>query len=211
MNTAEKKLEENLLAAKNMNLPNKRSRYFYKSELKIPKQSLVLLCGIPGAGKTTLAQEICTQSNKISHIDIDYMFDCTTKELYPNAVYLTEENIDCIAKEAFDKAYRNVEKALAKENAVVWDDLGIFPTDRADVLNALKNKYTNAILIVVTCNKLKAICRSISRGDTQTRTNLILDTDIYLQLQLQQPTKYFRGFNEVYIIDETQKITVKEP
>lgn len=34
MNMSDKILEEDLLKAK---LPNKRSRYFYKSEIKIPK------------------------------------------------------------------------------------------------------------------------------------------------------------------------------
>ena len=108
-------------------------------------------------------------------------------------------------------AYRTAKESLEKEKVVVWDDLEIYPTDRAEVLQGLKGKYAYAILIVVNCNQLKAICRSIKNGDTQTRTNLILDTYIYLQLQLQNPTKYFIGFDEVYIIDETAEITVKEP
>ena len=61
------------------------------------------------------------------------------------------------------------------------------------------------------CDKLQAIIRSIARGDTQNRTNLILSTDMYLQPQLYQPSKYFIGFDEVYIIDGTQEVTVKEP
>ena len=34
---------------------------------------------------------------------------------------------------------------------------------------------------------------------------------MYLQPQLYQPSKYFIGFDEVYIIDGTQEVTVKEP
>ena len=55
MNMSDKILEEDLLKAK---LPNKRSRYFYKSEIKIPKKSLVMMCGTPGSGKSTLARKI---------------------------------------------------------------------------------------------------------------------------------------------------------
>lgn len=207
----EKKLEENLIEAKGLNLSAKRSRYFYKNEIKIPKKSLVLLCGTPRAGKTTVAKKICKQLANATYIDIDYLFDSSAKELYPNEEYLTEEDIDCIAKEAYDKAYGSAKEGLEKENIVVWDDLEIFPTDRAEVLKGLKGKYAYAILVVVNCDKLKAIIRSIKHGDTQTRTNLILDTYTYLQLQLQNPTKYFIGFDEVYIIDGTQEVTVKEP
>ena len=199
MNISVKTLEEDLLKA-TTKLPNKRSRYFYKSEIKIPKKSLVMMCGMPGSGKSTLAQKICMQSSAI-HIDIDYIFNSVTKELYPNAQYLSAEDIDFIGKDAYEKAYRNAEEILAKGNTIIWDNLGIFPTDRAEVLNGLETKYDYAILIVVNCDKLQAIIRSISRGDTQNRTNLILNTHTYLQLQLQNPTKYFIGFDEVYIID----------
>lgn len=210
MNISCKLLEEDLLKA-TTKLPNKRSRYFYKNEIKIPKKSLVMMCGTPGAGKTTIARKICSQLKDSIHVDIDYLFDCATKTLYPNAQYLSAEDIDFIGKEAFDKAYRNAEDALSKEKNVIWDNLGIFPTERAEVLNGLRTKYDYAILIVVNCDKLQAILRSIRRGDSQNRTYLILNTHTYLQLQLQNPTKYFIGFDEVYIIDGTQEVTVKEP
>lgn len=209
MNISDKLLEEDLLKA-TTKLPNKHSRYFYKSEIKIPKKSLVMMCGTPGSGKTTLAQKICMQSSAI-HIDIDCIFDRVTKELYPNAQYLSAEDIDFIGKDAYDKAYRNAEEILAKGNTIIWDNLGIFPTDRAEVLTKLKDKYSSAILVILNCDKLQAVIRSISRGDTQNRTNLILNTHTYLQLQLYQPSKYFIGFDEVYIIDGTQEVTVKEP
>lgn len=210
MNIAEKKLEENLLLAKTgLRLSNKTSRYF--SEIEIPKKSLVLLCGTPGAGKTTIARKICSQLKDSIHVDIDYLFDCATKTLYPNAQSLSVEDIDLIAKEAYDKAYRNAEEILANGNTVIWDNLGIFPTERAEVLTRLKDKYYSAILVIMNCDKMQAIIRSIARGDTQNRTNLILSTYMYLQPQLYQPSKYFIGFDEVYIIDGTQEVTVKEP
>ena len=145
------------------------------------------------------------------HVDIDYLFDCATKTLYPNAQSLSVEDIDLIAKEAYDKAYRNAEEILANGNTVIWDNLGIFPTERAEVLTRLKDKYYSSILVIMNCDKMQAIIRSIRRGDSQNRTYLILNTHTYLQLQLQNPTKYFIGFDEVYIIDGTQEVTVKEP
>ena len=150
------------------------------------------------------------QSSAI-HIDIDYIFNSVTKELYPNAQYLSAEDIDFIGKDAYEKAYRNAEEVLAKGNTIIWDNLEIFPTDRAKVLTRLKDKYSSAILVILKCDRLQAVIRSINRGDTQNRTNIILGTDKYLQLQLYQPSKYFIGFDEVYIIDGTQEITVKEP
>ena len=155
-----KTLEEDLLKA-TAKLLNKRSRYFYKNEIKIPKKSLVMMCGTPGAGKTTIARKICSQLKDSIHVDIDYLFDCATKTLYPNAQSLSVEDIDLIAKEAYDKAYRNAEEILANGNTVIWDNLGIFPTERAEVLNGLRTKYDYAILIVVNCDKLQAILRSI--------------------------------------------------
>ena len=178
MNISDKTLEEDWLKARTK-LPNKRSRYFYKSEIKIPKKSLVIMCGTPGSGKSTLAQKICMQSSAI-HIDIDYIFNSLTKELYPNAQYLSAEDIDFIGKDAYDIAYRNAEEVLAKGNTIIWDNLERFPTDRAKVLTRLKDKYSFAILVILKCDKLQDVIRSINRGDTQNRTNLILGTDKYL-------------------------------
>ena len=111
----------------------------------------------------------------------------------------------------FDKAYKSAKEAFLKERTVVWEDLGIFPTDRAEVLSGLNSSYAYAILVILNCDKLLAIFRSLSRGDTQIRTELIPDTYEYLQLQLQNPTKYFVGFDEVYIVDGTREVTVEEP
>ena len=211
MQTAKKKLEENLIEAKKMGLPDKCGRYFYKNEIKIPNNSFVLVCGTPGSGKSTVAQKICMKIKNISYVNIDYLFDASAKELYPKKDFLTEEEIDCIARNAFDKAYKSAKEAFLKERTVVWEDLGIFPTDRAEVLSGLNSSYAYAILVILNCDKLLAIFRSLSRGDTQIRTELIPDTYEYLQLQLQNPTKYFVGFDEVYIVDGTREVTVEEP
>ena len=81
-------LTENLKKA--TKLPQKRTRYFIKNELKIPKKSLVVLCGTPAAGKSTVANVICEELMNSVHIEIDEICEEEVLKLITDN-FLTEE------------------------------------------------------------------------------------------------------------------------
>lgn len=190
-------LTENLEQA--TKLPNKRTRYFIKDELKIPKKSLVVLCGTPAAGKSTVAYVICKEIMNSEHIDIDKIFEEEAVKLAKED-FLTIEEENLAGKSTFEKALKKAETVLKSDGTAVWDDLCIFPKDREKILLGLEGKYEHSTLIVLEGEMAEIILRSIKRGDSQVRTKLIQDTYGYLQLQLQRVTKYFTGFDDVYIV-----------
>ena len=209
MSRQEQLLQEDL--SKVTNLPNKRTQYFLGNEIEIPKSTLVMLCGTPGAGKTTLANRIHRKIQNSILISMDELFEEGYKELFNSSKILTQEDGNKIIRWGLENGSKEASEVLQNEGIVIWDDLTIFPTDRQKILNALEGRYQNSILIVIDLNIITALSRSIDRGDTAIRTFLIPDTYKCLQLQLQEAEKYFVGVDRVYIIDGTREIKIKEP
>lgn len=196
-------LTENLEQA--TKLPQKRTRYFIKNEIKIPNKSLVVLCGTPAAGKSTMANIICKEFMNSAHIEADKIFEEEALKLIEDEV-LTIEQEDLAEKRSFEKALKQAEVVLNSNGIVVWDDLAIFPKDREKILLGLEGKYDHSILIILEVEMVETVLRSIRRGDSQIRTKIIQDTYEYLQLQLQRVTKYFTGFDDVYIVKDNISI-----
>lgn len=190
-------LTENLKKA--TKLPQKRTRYFIKNELKIPKKSLVVLCGTPAAGKSTVANVICEELMNSVHIEIDEICEEEVLKLITDN-FLTEEQENLAEKKSFERALKKAETVLKSYGIAVWDDLCIFPKDREKILFGLEGKYDHSILIVLERDITETIFRSIIRGDSQIKTKLIQETHECLQMQLQRVTKYFTGFDDVYIL-----------
>ena len=203
-------LEMNIEMARTIT-PNKKTRYFIKNEIQVPHNSIIVLCGTSGSGKSTMAQNMCQKIKKTFIIDLDDFFNEATQKFYPNYHVLFEENLDVIAKEAYTNAFNTAKDLLSKKYTLVWEDMNIWPTNRADVLNELKALYQQSILIVLKCNLEMAITRSIMRGDNQHRTKLIPETYKCLQFQLNEITRFFIGFDKVYIVDEKDELRIKEP
>lgn len=203
-------LEMNIEMARTIT-PNKKTRYFIKNEIQVPHNSIIVLCGTSGSGKSTIAQNMCQKIKKTFIIDLDDFFNGATQKFYPNYHVLFEENLDVIAKEAYTNAFNTAKDLLSKNYTLVWEDMDIWPTDRANVLNELKGLYQQSILIVIRCDLEIAITRSIMRGDTQHRTKLIPETYKCLQFQLNEITRFFIGFDKVYIVDEKDELRIKEP
>lgn len=209
MKFSREELEMNIEIARTM-ASNKRTRYFIKNEIQVPQNSIIVLCGTPGSGKSTLAQNICKKSKNTFRIDLDDFFNEATQKFYPNYHVLYEENLDVIAKEAYKNAFNTAKNLLSKKYTLVWEDMDILPTNRAEVLNELKGLYQQSILVVLKCNLELAITRSIMRGDTQNRTRLIPETYKCLQFQLNEISRFFIGFDKVYIVDGKDELRIKE-
>ena len=111
-------LTENLKKA--TKLPQKRTRYFIKNELKIPKKSLVVLCGTPAAGKSTVANVICEELMNSVHIEIDEICEEEVLKLITDN-FLTEEQENLAEKKSFERALKKAETVLESYGIAVWD------------------------------------------------------------------------------------------
>lgn len=90
---------------------------------------MVVLCGTPAAGKSTVANVICEELMNSVHIEIDEICEEEVLKLITDN-FLTEEQENLAEKKSFERALKKAETVLESYGIAVWDDLCIFPKDR---------------------------------------------------------------------------------
>lgn len=114
--------------------------------------TLVLMCGAPGSGKTTIAKKIlCNKDIYISRDEIRYSIITDQDE------YFSKE------KEVFNEYIRQIDEALTKDyHWVIADATQLNPASRNKVLNQLKHKPDN----------INVICMKVSLEEVLRRNDL---------------------------------------
>ncbi len=97
-------------------------------------EKLFVLCGLPFAGKTTLAKELVKRFGWV-RVDID---DINTERGIGTKT--NDEISDADWKITYDESYRQVDKAL-KNGKTVINDTANFTKEQRDKLRAIADKY----------------------------------------------------------------------
>ena len=102
--------------------------------------TLVLMCGAPGSGKTTIAKKLmCNNDLYISRDEIRYSMISDEDE------YFSKE------KEVFNEYIKQIDEALTKNYHWIFaDTTQLNEASRSKVLNQLKNKPNQTIVIYMT-------------------------------------------------------------
>ena len=115
--------------------------------------TLVLMCGAPGSGKTTIAKKLmCNNDLYISRDEIRYSMISDEDE------YLSKE------KEVFNEYITQIDQALTKNyHRIFADATQLNEASRSKALHQLKNKPNQTIVIYMTTSLEETLKRNRQR------------------------------------------------
>ena len=161
------------------------SRFCERSE-----QVLIIVCGLPGTGKTTIAQEIAKKI-KASHLNIDSI----RKRLFKKPKYTYFESAL-----VYRVLFLIAEELLKKKINVVLDATFVFKFSRDEAKELAKKYKTQFKIIEAKCQK-KILLKRI-RKRKKTRALSDADEKVYFKIKKEfQPIK-----KKHFVIDNSGKI-----
>lgn len=108
---------------------------------------LIVMCGIPASGKTTLSSLFASEyNNKLHHFDD-----------YANAFHPEK------SKDALHQMWSDIYQELQNGDDVICDNVHITKEMRADILNAVSNVSCKKICVVLTTPIEECIKRNANR------------------------------------------------
>ena len=138
--------------------------------------TLVLMCGAPGSGKTTIAKKLmCNNDLYISRDEIRYSMISDEDE------YFSKE------KEVFNEYIKQIDEALTKNYHWIFADATqLNVASRSKVLNQLKNKPNQTIVIYM----ITSLEETLKRNRQRTGRALVPD-DVVKKMykSMQKPTE----------------------
>ena len=157
--------------------------------------SLWLLCGIPGAGKTTWAEQKIAKDGGI-HVSRDEIRFSFLKE---NDEYFDKEN------EVFDEFIRQIKEGLKNGNTVYADATHLHWASRRKTLKALGlDKKENADINVIVFSTPLKICLE-RNSHREGRKNVPDEVIISMYKAYRSPLQDFRSYKNVIFLDENFK------
>lgn len=158
------------------------------NNFKKEDKSLIIFCGLPGSGKSTIAEKI----SKKTGIKICCKDDIRKKVL--GSVYNQEQGF--LIKKILHK---HILIELEKGNSVITDGTYLTPKDRKELLELFKGKYNSSYLIFVNTSLSECLKRNSLR-EKHVPEEVILKYSIRLTAPSEK-----EGFDYVEIINQEEK------
>ena len=118
-----------------------------------PRRSLVIFCGIPGSGKTTIAKPVAAGLGETFHIETDILRSMIPRPDYtPRESKLVYKSCILVAREAMKSGY-----------SAILDGTFLKEDYRDEALRKLAGFYDTSLIVYVACDILTAYMRNASR------------------------------------------------
>jgi hypothetical protein len=123
---------------------------------------LIIFCGVPGSGKTTIARTLSGKLTWSVHVQTDTIRGMIARPNYggPESAFV------------YDSCVRVAKEALRRGRPAILDGTFARSTHRARALSALRGLYGRCVLVHVVCGMSTAERRNASRRDVVPRERL---------------------------------------
>jgi predicted kinase len=116
---------------------------------------LIIFCGIPGSGKTTIAKIVAERLGSVVHIQTDAIRSMISKPRYSRTeLRFAYRSVTAVAREA-----------LKNEYDVILDGTFLKEEFRDEALHRLAGLYRSALLVHVACDFSVAYERNVARRE----------------------------------------------
>ena len=119
--------------------------------LVLPLRTLLVLCGVAGAGKSTFAHRLVEE-----HSAQGLRTTSIVSSDYCRALICDDDNNQHVNRDAFDLLYYIVQKRLLQERFTIVDSTALQASTRQKLLEIAQRHHYNACLLVF--NTSPAIC-----------------------------------------------------
>jgi hypothetical protein len=155
------------------------------------KPPLVVLCGVPGSGKTTIARIVCGRIPGAVHIQTDDIRRMIARPKYtgPESVFV------------YNSCFHVAREALIRGRPVVLDGTFARSYHRAKALTKLQGLYGRLVLVYVMCSFDTARSRNASRMDIVPEERL---KGIYAHFE--EPMKALRLNTDTHSAEENANV-----
>jgi predicted kinase len=151
---------------------------------KMKKNTLIVLCGLPASGKSTLAQKLESMGA------ICVSTDGIRKELFG------DENCQLNGKQVFDIAYQRTINCGLVGDDCVFDAMSITKKSRAKLIEIGKNHFDYVVCIVLDTNPSVCIERNANRERQVPYSVMLQKRDSFVAPKKEE------GFDEIFYLHD---------
>lgn len=168
------------------------------NKILIPKgRTLVFMCAASASGKSTFCDKKFVGLEGVKVVDAD-------DQRIQYAVLHMEDYND---EDAIEEWYNILECQLKNNYIVVSDSNNVLVEMRAKMLKRLKEYYDQTVLIALDISIETIIAQLHKRNPKSDEARSIYE-HIFLDIQLENPKKYFQGIDKVYIVKDISKVHI---
>ncbi len=171
-----------------------------EKQIILPRQTLIVLCGPAGSGKSTFANMFVEQ-----HEDLGYRATTIVSSDYCRALICDDETNQKVNRDTFDLFYYIINKRMLQNRLTIADSTALLAEARQRLLNlAQRHHYFTCLLVF---NMSLATCllhdQQQSRGRTVGEKVIIYHQDLLQQALQAIPHE---AWDQVHILDEQHPV-----
>lgn len=169
-------------------------------------KSFIMLCGLPGSGKSTFVNKIINNGIKEHNLNKDSFVVVSSDEIRYSM--FDEYNVKDNTK-VFNEAHRRIIQALNKNKIVIFDATNLSGKRRASLIQEIEKNVDFSYRVNKVCFIMATpIDECIKRN--KKRDRIVPESDILrMWKQIEIPNLYYELYNNVYIVYPHEKYLLK--
>ncbi len=165
--------------------------------LMLPRRTLLVLCGVAGAGKSTFAHRLVEE-----HYAQGLRTTSIVSSDYCRALVCDDDNNQQVSRDAFDLLYYIVQKRLLQERFTIVDSTALQADTRRRLLEIAQRHHYTACLLVFNTSPIVCIQRDSIRTRKVGEEVIHYHTRLLRQVLSDAPHE---GWQQIRILEEQEQ------